>query len=145
MLAPARIARANPARAAGDLRQAQRSITSLPDPGRLPAIAASVERDLNLTRAKSEQCHLVEEPSPAELAVLRSLAAGRSRREIGDQLYISLNTVKTHTRELYRKLAASSRSDALARAEALGLLNRTGINPRDPRREAPKPRQASAR
>ena len=38
------------------------------------------------------------------------------------QLYISLNTVKTHTRELYRKLGASSRAEAVAQAEALGLL-----------------------
>ena len=45
-----------------------------------------------------------------------------SRREIGAKLYISLNTVKAHTRELDRKLAASSGKDAIARAEALGLL-----------------------
>ena len=125
VLADVRIARAKLAQAAGDLRHAQRSIASLPDPGRLPAIAASVERDLDVTRAKGEECHLVEEPSPAELAVLRSLAAGLSRRQIGEQLYISLNTVKTHTRELYRKLGASSRNNALARAEALDLLERT--------------------
>ena len=125
VLAQVRIARAKLVRAAGDLRHAQRSIASLPDPGRLPAIAAFVERDLNLARAKSEQCHLVEEPSPAELAVLRCLAAGLSRRQMGEHLYISLNTVKTHTRELYRKLAATSRSDALARAETLGLLKQT--------------------
>jgi ATP/maltotriose-dependent transcriptional regulator MalT len=68
---------------------------------------------------------LVEEPSAAELAVLRCLAAGLSRREIGAQLYISLNTVKTHTRELYRKLGVTSRADAVARAEALGLLDPT--------------------
>ena len=69
--------------------------------------------------------HIVEEPSTAELAVLRGLASGLSRREIGAQLYISLNTVKTHTRELYRKLGATSRAEAVARAEALGLLDRT--------------------
>ena len=57
--------------------------------------------------------------------MLRGLATGLSRREIGEQLYISLNTVKTHTRELYRKLGASSRSDAVARAEAVGLLDRS--------------------
>jgi LuxR family transcriptional regulator, maltose regulon positive regulatory protein len=48
--------------------------------------------------------------------------AGLSRREIGAKLYISLNTVKTHIRELYRKLGASSRADAVVQAEALGLL-----------------------
>ena len=55
--------------------------------------------------------------------MLRGLASGLSRREIGAELYISLNTVKTHTRELYRKLGVTSREDAVARAEALGLLN----------------------
>ena len=65
---------------------------------------------------------MVERPTTAELAVLRCLATGLSRREIGAKLYISLNTVKTHTRELYRKLGASSRADAVARAEALDLL-----------------------
>ena len=70
-----------------------------------------------------ETTTLVEEPSPAELAVLRGLADGLSRREIGAQLYISLNTVKTHTRELYRKLGARSRADAIAHAGALGLLD----------------------
>ncbi len=50
------------------------------------------------------------------------MATGLSRREIGAQLYISLNTFKTHTRELYRKLDVTSRADAVARAKALGLL-----------------------
>ena len=54
---------------------------------------------------------------------MRCLAAGLSRREIGARLYISLNTVKTQTRELYRKLDATSRADAVARAESLGLLD----------------------
>ena len=136
ILAQVRIARSRLARAAGDLRRAQRSIAEFRDPGRLPAIAASVERDLMAARANGKECHIVEQPSPAELAVLRGLVTGLSRREIGDRLYISLNTVKSHTRELYRKLAATSRNDAVARAEALGLLN-TPDSPGDPRPEAP--------
>ena len=123
--AQVRVARSRLARAASDLQRAQRMIAGFPDPGRLPAIAASVERDLAMAQANGERTDLVEKPSPAELAVLRCLAAGLSRREIGEQLYVSLNTVKTHTRELYRKLGASSRADAVARAEALGLLERT--------------------
>jgi LuxR family maltose regulon positive regulatory protein len=122
VLADVRVARSRLARAANDLQRAQRAIAGFPDPGRLPAIATSVEQKLAAARAGAENRDVVEDPSPAELAVLRGLAAGLSRREIGQQLYISLNTVKTHTRELYRKLGASSRAQAVARAEALGLL-----------------------
>ena len=75
--------------------------------------------------------------------MLRGLVDGLSRREIGAQLYISLNTVKTHTRELYRKLGATSRADAVARAEALGLLNAPD-HPGDPRPEAPSLRRMQA-
>jgi LuxR family maltose regulon positive regulatory protein len=122
VLADVRVARSRLARAANDLQRAQRAIAEFPDPGRLPAIAAGVEQKLAAARAGPERRGVLEEPSPAELAVLRGLAAGLSRREIGQQLYISLNTVKTHTRELYRKLGVSSQADAVGRAEALGLL-----------------------
>ena len=122
VLAHVRVARSRLERAAGDLGRAQRAIEEFPDPGRLPAMAATVEQDLITARANAGNGHVVEQPSAAELAVLRCLAAGLSRREIGAELYISLNTVKTHIRELYRKLGASSRADAVARAEALGLL-----------------------
>ena len=125
VLAHVRVARSRLERATNDLQRAQRMIAGFPDPGRLPAIAGTVERDLTMARANGEQCHLVETPSPAELAVLRCLATGLSRREIGARLYISLNTVKTHAHELYRKLDVTARADAVARAEVLGLLERT--------------------
>jgi LuxR family transcriptional regulator, maltose regulon positive regulatory protein len=125
VLAHVRVARSRLERAAGDLQRAQRAIAEFPDPGRLPAIAATVEQDLTTARANAGTRGIVEEPSAAELAVLRCLATGLSRREIGVRLYISLNTVKTHTRELYRKLGVRSRADAVARAEALGLLGAT--------------------
>ncbi len=122
VLAQVRLARARLARAAGDLERAKRAIAEFPDPGRLPAIAATIEQTLVEARTNAGSRGLAEEPSPAELAVLRGLAAGLSRREIGAQLYISLNTVKSHTRELYRKLGARSQVEAVARAEALGLF-----------------------
>jgi len=122
VLAHVRVARSRLERAARDLERAQRAIAEFPDPGRLPVIAATVEHDLTIARANAGTRRVVEEPSAAELAVLQSLATGLSRREIGAKLYISLNTVKTHTRELYRKLGATSRADAIASAEALGLL-----------------------
>ena len=122
VLAQVRLARSRLARAASNLERAKRAIAGFPDPGRLPAIAAAIEQTLVAARANAGSRKPVEEPSPAELAVLRGIAAGLSRREIGAQLYISLNTVKSHTRELYRKLGATSHTDAVARAEALGLL-----------------------
>ncbi|MBV9046645.1 MAG: hypothetical protein JOY58_00145, partial [Solirubrobacterales bacterium] len=106
VLAQVRVARSRLARAAGDLQRAKRAIAEFPDPGRLPVIAAAVEQSLAAARANAGHREVTEDPSPAELAVLRGLAAGLSRREIGQQLYISLNTVKSHTRELYRKLGA---------------------------------------
>ena len=124
VLAHVRVARSRLERAASDLKRAGRMIAGFPDPGRLPAIAATVEQDLTTARAKAGSRPVVEEPSAAELAVLRYLATGLSQREIGARLYISLNTVKTHIRELYRKLDVTSRADAVARAEALGLLDR---------------------
>ena len=123
VLAHVRVARSRRERAAGDLKRAQRAIAEFRDPGRLPTIAATVEQDLITASADAGHGHVVEQPSAAELAVLQGLATGLSRREIGERLYISMNTVKTHTRELYRKLDVTSRADAVARAEALGLLD----------------------
>ena len=123
VLARVRLARSRLARAGTDLERAKRAIAEFSDPGRLPALAATVEQTLVAARSNAGNRDLVEEPSPAELAVLRGLTAGLSRREIGAELYISLNTVKSHTRELYRKLDAISQAEAVARAEALGLLD----------------------
>jgi LuxR family maltose regulon positive regulatory protein len=57
-----------------------------------------------------------------ELSVLRLLAGDLSQREIGEALYVSLNTVKTHTRGIYRKLGASTRAEAVARGRAQRLI-----------------------
>jgi LuxR family transcriptional regulator, maltose regulon positive regulatory protein len=50
------------------------------------------------------------------------LATNLSQREIGGALYVSLNTVKTHTRGIFRKLHASNRREAVERARTLGLI-----------------------
>jgi LuxR family maltose regulon positive regulatory protein len=57
-----------------------------------------------------------------EVTVLRLLRGSLSLREIGQELYLSLNTVKTHTQAAYRKLGVSSRQDAIARAYEIGVL-----------------------
>ena len=57
-----------------------------------------------------------------ELAVLRLLPSRLTNQEIAAELFMSVNTVKTHLKNLYTKIGASSRSDALRRARALDLL-----------------------
>jgi LuxR family maltose regulon positive regulatory protein len=54
--------------------------------------------------------------------VLHYLPTNLSAREIADELYLSVNTVKTHQRHLYQKLGARSRTQAVEQARALGLL-----------------------
>ena len=58
----------------------------------------------------------------SEVRVLRYLPTNLSTREIAAELYLSTNTVKTHQRHLYQKLGASSRTKAVERARAVGLL-----------------------
>jgi LuxR family transcriptional regulator, maltose regulon positive regulatory protein len=58
----------------------------------------------------------------AELRILRFLPTHLSFREIGDRLHVSTNTVKSQAHAVYRKLDASSRSEAVARAARLGLI-----------------------
>ena len=60
--------------------------------------------------------------SARELQVLHALAAGRSNKEIASELRVSPNTIKTHVARLFTKLEARRRTDALAKARALGLL-----------------------
>jgi LuxR family maltose regulon positive regulatory protein len=57
-----------------------------------------------------------------EVSVLRLLPSELSLREIGGELYLSLNTVKTHVRHLYAKLGVQSREAAVARGRECGLV-----------------------
>jgi LuxR family maltose regulon positive regulatory protein len=60
--------------------------------------------------------------SERELEVLRLVAQGQTNQEIGQALFISVNTVKTHLEHIYGKLGVSARRQAAARARQLGLL-----------------------
>lgn len=64
---------------------------------------------------------LPEQLNPRELEVLILLTAGYSNRAIAEQLVIAVSTVKWHTNNIYRKLQVESRTQAIARARALGL------------------------
>ncbi len=65
---------------------------------------------------------IVEQPSQREREVLLHLADMLSTAEIASEMYISVNTVKTHLRSIYRKLAVAHRSEAVRRARQLRII-----------------------
>ena len=68
------------------------------------------------------ESEFVEPLSERELEVLQLIAKGLTNPEIAARLYLSLNTVKVHTRNIYGKPDAHSRTQAVARARDLGIL-----------------------
>jgi LuxR family transcriptional regulator, maltose regulon positive regulatory protein len=65
---------------------------------------------------------LIEALSERERAVLRYLPSMLTFMEIGSELFISVNTTKSHVRSIYRKLGVVGRRDAVRRARQLQLL-----------------------
>ena len=65
---------------------------------------------------------MVEQLTERELLVLRYLPSRLSNADIAARLYVSINTLKTHIKNIYRKLEVGDRGEAIARAEELGLL-----------------------
>ncbi|ROL63245.1 helix-turn-helix transcriptional regulator [Pseudomonas chlororaphis] len=95
------------------LQQAQQSPLAEALLARLPQAAA---------REVSEAAHHSETLSSRELAVLQLIAHGCSNQEISERLFISLHTVKTHASHINSKLGVERRTQAVARAQDLGLL-----------------------
>ena len=60
--------------------------------------------------------------SARELTVLHEIAAGHSNKEIAQRLNVSPNTVKTHVAQLFEKLGAKRRTDAINKARELGIV-----------------------
>jgi LuxR family maltose regulon positive regulatory protein len=128
VLARARVVRGRLPLAAAELDAALERLDQFSDVGVLATLSAHVQQELD--EALSGSARPVEPPTPAELSVLRLLATDLSQREIAQQLFLSFNTVKTHSRNLYRKLGANSRDDAVRRATEVGLIQAT--SPRSP-------------
>ena len=104
--------------------RARRQLAACPDPGFLRDwVSAEEQTDPGLRPAAADGA---DELSERELAVLRLLSSQLSLREIGNELYVSLNTIKTHTRNIYAKLRVGSRKQAVARARELGVFRRSG-------------------
>jgi LuxR family maltose regulon positive regulatory protein len=122
LLARVRCRRGRLGEAETTLQSAREAIRELADGGRVPSLAADAAKELEQAQARAAYGEMLELPSSAEFAVLRLLASEQSVRQIGEALFLSPNTVRSHTRSIYRKLGVNTRADAVARAEALGLL-----------------------
>ena len=92
------------------------------DAGIPQTLLAVADRSAGAAVTSRHQGRVDEQLTSKELEVLNLLATQLSRREIGQRLYVSLNTVKTHQRAVYRKLGVEDRSAAVRRARELGLL-----------------------
>ncbi|MFB4300882.1 LuxR C-terminal-related transcriptional regulator [Actinomadura sp. NTSP31] len=100
--------------------EAAELLASLPaDSGRLRVRHAQLQRQLNTLAKATVQ---LEPLTDREFAVLRLLRSEMSLREVGAELFVTQNTVKTHARAIYRKLEVSSRDEALRRAQDVGIL-----------------------
>ena len=101
------------------LRQARDVLRLRPDLGSLPAEAEELRSSLDLARQGSPGASSL---TTAELRLLPLLATHLSLAEIGQRLFVSKHTVKTQAISIYRKLGASSRSQAVQRLQEIGLL-----------------------
>jgi DNA-binding CsgD family transcriptional regulator len=106
------------------LDEARRIARACPDPGPLPVRLARIRIGPASPVAAVPSTGVAGAIvlSERERELLPLLAGTLSQREIGTVLHLSLNTVKTHGRLLFRKLGVSSRAEAVARARELGLL-----------------------
>jgi LuxR family maltose regulon positive regulatory protein len=105
-------------RAADAIAEARSVLESCPDPGILAERLTAVGRPPQIRRGRSGDQQLTQR----ELRVLKLLHGNLSERAIGRELYVAHNTVHSHVRSIYRKLAVSSRADALKRGRELRLL-----------------------
>lgn len=123
-LAEVRQRQHQPAAARRLLTRVRGLLESLPDPGDGFSRLERTEKALRLraTRDRGSAAGPYWELSRREIEVLRLLPSGLSQREIAAELYVSFNTVRTHTRVIFGKLGVASRAEAVARARELGLL-----------------------
>ena len=117
--------------AAGDSEAARDAVTRARDVADTGLVRPAVVRELQAVetrmgrgalRAARRVGHIYEDLTDRELSVLRELSGPSTQREIGEALFLSVNTVKGYTKSLYRKLGASSREEAIERGRFLGLI-----------------------
>jgi LuxR family maltose regulon positive regulatory protein len=118
-LARCYLALADPAGARTMLREVDAILRRCPDLGTLPAQAAELRAQLSTVAHDTPGASSL---TTAELRVLPLLTTHLTFKEIGERLFLSRHTVKSHAMSIYRKLDVTSRSDAVQRAQTLGLL-----------------------
>ena len=119
-LAPVRFSQGDQDGARELLREAHEILTSNSDAGTLAERLQQLERSLG--RSSQRPAIFGDSLTDRELAVLRLLPSQLTHREIAKELFVSLNTVKSHVRAIYRKLNVTSRVDAIEKARELTLL-----------------------
>jgi len=118
--APARLSSGDRAGAQDMFDEAHALVEEYEDPGlRLRSMLDRTGRKL---RQKGRRVESGRDLSQVEREVLGLLASGMRRKEIADSLYLSVNTVKSHLRSIYRKLGVSSREAAIEHASKAGIL-----------------------
>jgi LuxR family maltose regulon positive regulatory protein len=86
-----------------------------------PELVDAILGNLQAESGKSPLDQLPEPLSEQELRVLGLIVAGKTNREIADELVISVGTAKWHVHNILQKLGVSNRSQAIARARELGF------------------------
>ena len=86
-----------------------------------PEFVDAILSSLQAESGKSPLDQLPEPLSEQELRVLDLIVAGKTNREIADELVISVGTAKWHVHNILQKLGVSNRSQAIARARELGF------------------------
>jgi LuxR family maltose regulon positive regulatory protein len=106
------------------VRKARRLADQTAGRGRIGSLVAAAERQLAIQQPPMHTSGTVHvEPLTArEQDVIRQLERSISLREIAAELFVSHNTVKGHTKAIYRKLGVSTRENAVATARKLGLI-----------------------
>jgi LuxR family maltose regulon positive regulatory protein len=104
--------------------EARKAVARCEDPGVLGELLARAERRASFAppARAGRSAGRDDALSGAELSVLRLLRSELSQREIAGELHLSFNTIKTHTRNIYRKLGVAERAAAISRARELSLI-----------------------
>jgi LuxR family transcriptional regulator, maltose regulon positive regulatory protein len=113
------LALADPAGARVVLREARHILRLRPDLGTLSQQADELRSTIDTLRVEAVGASSL---TTAELRLVPLLSTHLSFREIGERLHVSRHTIKTQAISVYRKLGVASRSEAIERVQAIGLL-----------------------